>query len=269
MGDILNLIAYKTKIRVEKSKELLPLAKLKELLFDSACLPDNLSRESYAFENALKKPGISFICEVKKASPSNGVIDPVFSYVQIAMEYEEAGADAVSVLTEPCYFMGNSEHLYNIRKKISLPILRKDFILDEYQIYEAKHLGADAILLICALLDEEKIKAFITVCDILGLSALVETHREEEIKIAVRAGARIIGVNNRNLKTFRVDVTNCVRLRKAVPKGICFVAESGIRAHDDILRLQEAGVDAVLIGECLMRSKNKKQTLLSLKGGSA
>jgi len=266
MDNILNIIASSTKTRVIKSKERFPLDNLKNKIQETFHLLTHFLPETFPFEKALKKPGISFICEVKKASPSGGVIDPVFPYVRIVEEYEQAGADAVSVLTEPDYFMGDNEHLYQIRSNISLPVLRKDFILDEYQIYEAKYLGADAVLLICALLDEAKIKSFISLCDKLGLSALVEAHTEEEVRIAVRAGARIIGVNNRDLKTFQVDVNNSVRLRKSVPKEICFVVESGIKTHQDILRLQEAGVDAVLIGESLMRSKNKKETLLFLKG---
>jgi len=269
MNNILYIIAEATKTRVEKSKERLPLNKLKEKIFETSYLPDKLQKEAFPFEKAIYKPGISFICEVKKASPSKGVIDPEFPYVRIATEYEEAGADAVSVLTETDYFMGANEHLCNIRENISLPILRKDFTLDEYQIYEAKYLGADAVLLICALLNEEQIKTYISLCDELGLSALVEAHTEEEVKTALRAGARIIGVNNRDLKTFRVDVGNALRLRKLVPKDICFVSESGIQTRQDILLLMDAGVDAVLIGESLMRSADRKEKLKSLKGESA
>lgn len=266
MDNVLHRIANATKVRIKKSKEKLPLNKLKEKIHETSCLQSNLSQEAFSFEKAIRKPGISFICEVKKASPSKGVIDPMFSHVQIAREYEEAGADAVSVLTEPDFFKRDNEHLHNIRNNISLPILRKDFTLDEYQIYEAKYLGADAILLICSLLEEKKLREYISLCDKLGMSALVETHTKEEIATAIRAGARILGVNNRDLKTFRVDVNHSIRLRKLVPKEICFVSESGIRSHQDILSLQDAGVDAVLIGECLMRSKNKKEKLMSLKG---
>lgn len=275
MDNILNVIANATKKRIEKAKERLPLDSLIEKIYETSRRPDNPPKEafpckntveSFPFEKAMKKPGISFICEIKKASPSKGVIDPVFPYVRIAREYEEAGADAVSVLTEPDYFKGDNAHLHNIRSQIFLPILRKDFTLDEYQIYEAKYLGADAVLLICALLDEKKLKSFISKCDELGLSALTEAYTEKEIRLAVRAGARIIGVNNRDLKTFRVDINNSVRLRKIVPEEICFVAESGIQTHEDILRLQDAKVDAVLIGESLMRSGNRKEKLLFLKG---
>ncbi|HPU63287.1 MAG TPA: indole-3-glycerol phosphate synthase TrpC, partial [Mobilitalea sp.] len=163
MDNILNTIAKATKLRVENSKERLPLSKIKEKIYEASHLPDYLSQEAFPFEKALKKPGISFICEVKKASPSKGIIDPVYPYIQIAKEYEKAEADAVSVLTEPDFFKGDNEHLQNIRKNISLPILRKDFTVDEYQIYEAKYLGADAVLLICALLDEENIKNFISI----------------------------------------------------------------------------------------------------------
>lgn len=274
MDNILKLIANATEIRVAKSKERLPLEKLEEKIYEkygkfkykTSKLPDNLTREAFPFEKALKKPGISFICEVKKASPSKGIIDPIFPYIWIAREYEEAGADAISVLTEPDYFQGDNRHLSDIRKNVSLPVLRKDFTIDEYQIYEAKYLGANAVLLICALLNEDKLKAFISLCDKLNLSALVEAHTEEEIKTALRSGARIIGINNRDLNSFRVDVNNSVRLRKLVPEEVCFVAESGIKTRNDILKLQDAKADAVLIGESLMRSPDKKKMLLSLRG---
>lgn len=263
MDSILDGIAKATKVRIEKSKKMLPFGDLKKKLQEISSMH---SREAFAFEKALKKPGISFICEVKKASPSKGVIDPVFPYIQIAREYEAAGADAVSVLTEPDFFEGNNTHLYEIRNHISLPILRKDFILDEYQIYKSKYLGADALLLICTLLSEEKLTSYISLCDELGLSALVEAHTEEEVKMAIRAGARILGVNNRNLKTFQVDVNHSLQFRRLVPKEICFVSESGIQSHEDILHLRNGGVDAVLIGESLMRSQNKKEMLMTLKG---
>lgn len=264
MDSILDKIVKSTKARIKKSKKMFPLSELKKRVQELTSL--QINKETYPFEKILRKPGISFICEVKKASPSKGVIDPEFSYIQIAKEYEEAGADAVSVLTEPDFFHGSNSHLYNIRKTISLPILRKDFILDKYQIYEAKYLGADAVLLICALLDEEKLKSYISLCDELGLSALVEAHTEGEIKAAIRAGARILGINNRDLKTFKVDINHSIVLRQMVPEEICFVSESGIHDHEDILRLQKAGVDAVLIGESLMRSDNKKEKLNALKG---
>ena len=208
---------------------------------------------------------MSFICEVKKASPSKGLIAPDFPYVDIAKDYEAAGASAISVLTEPEYFLGSNEYLKEIRRHVSVPLLRKDFTVDPYQIFEAKVIGASAVLLICALLDTETLRTGIHLCDSLGMSALVEAHDEEEIKSALRAGARIIGVNNRNLKTFSVDFSNSIRLRSLVPDDVLFIAESGVKSADDIRLLHEAGVDGVLIGETLMRSADKKKILDSWK----
>ena len=220
----------------------------------------------FPFEKALDKKDIAFICEIKKASPSKGIIAGHFPYIQIAGDYEKAGADAISVLTEPDFFMGKDEYLKQISCKVSVPLLRKDFIIDKYQIYQAKILGASAVLLICSLLDTEKLKEYINICRSLGLSALVEAHTKDEISSAIKAGAGIIGVNNRNLKTFEVDIQNAVRLRQYVPKDILFVAESGIKTAEDIDALRKAGVNAVLIGETLMKSYSKKEMLDSLKG---
>lgn len=224
------------------------------------------STGEFPFEKQIGKAGVSFICEIKKASPSKGVIAEDFPYRAIAREYEEAGADCISVLTEPDYFMGSTEYLRDIRQEVKIPILRKDFTIDEYMIYEAKVIGADAVLLICSLLNENTIRQWITLCDQLGLSALVETHDAEEITMAVNAGARIIGVNNRDLKTFQVDINNCLRLRKDVPENILFVAESGIQTREDIKALEEGQVNGVLIGETFMRSPDKKETLQKLRG---
>lgn len=223
-------------------------------------------RERPAFEAALAAEGISFICEVKKASPSKGIIAQEFPYLQIAKEYEAAGAAAISCLTEPYWFLGKDVYLQEIASQVRIPVLRKDFTVDEYMIYEAKLLGASAVLLICALLPEETIREYIRICDSLGLSALVEAHDEEEIAMALRAGARIIGVNNRNLKDFTVDVHNSERLRSLVPPSVLFVAESGIKTAEDIGVLRKAGVNGVLIGETLMRSQDKKAMLDTLKG---
>ena len=219
----------------------------------------------FSFEKVISSPGISFICEVKRASPSKGMIAPDFPYREIAMEYEEAGADAISVLTEPDYFLGKGEYLTEISRSVSLPLLRKDFTVDPYQIFEAKVLGASALLLICALLDTETLKEYMKICDSLGLSALVEAHDEAEIHSALTAGARLIGVNNRNLKTFEVDFENSIRLRSLVPAGTAFIAESGIRTADDVKRLYQAGVNGVLIGESLMRSPDKKVILQEMR----
>lgn len=220
----------------------------------------------FPFEQALKQPGISFICEVKKASPSKGLIAPDFPYLQIAKDYEAAGASAISCLTEPFYFQGRDEYLQEIASQVSIPVLRKDFTVDPYMIYEAKTLGAAAVLLICAILTDDELKEYVTIADSLGMSTLVEAHTAEEVERALNCGARVIGVNNRDLKTFHVDVTTSVRLREMVSKDFIYVSESGIRNADDIARLYQNGTDAVLIGETLMRSDDKEQMLKGLRG---
>lgn len=225
-----------------------------------------LAKGTFDFENALKKPGISFICECKKASPSKGLIAPEFPYLQIAKEYEAAGADCISVLTEPKWFLGSDAYLREITDAVSIPCLRKDFTVDEYMIYEAKLLGASAVLLICSILDEGQIREYIGICDELGLSALVETHDEREVQTALKAGARMLGVNNRNLRDFSVDTDNSRRLRAMIPKEVLFVSESGVRDTGDVAKLREIGADAVLIGETLMRASDKKAKLRELRG---
>ncbi|MDW2798191.1 indole-3-glycerol phosphate synthase TrpC [Clostridium boliviensis] len=260
---ILDTLAAASKKRAEEAKNVIPIDKMEEMAYTAF---DAGQRESdFSFERAVSSPGISFICEVKRASPSKGMIAPDFPYREIAMEYEAAGADAVSVLTEPEYFLGKGEYLTEISRSVSLPLLRKDFTVDPYQILEAKVLCASAVLLICALLDTEKLKEYIKLCDSLGLSALVEAHDEKEIHSALSAGARLIGVNNRNLKTFEVDFENSIRLRSLVPAGTAFIAESGIQTPDDVKRLYQAGVNGVLIGESLMRSPDKKKILLEMR----
>ena len=220
----------------------------------------------FAFEKALKKEEIAFICECKKASPSKGLIAPDFPYLEIAREYEEAGADCISVLTEPKWFLGKDDYLREIASTVSVPCIRKDFTVDEYMIYEAKLLGASAVLLICSILSEGQIREYIGICDELGLSALVETHDEAEVETALSAGARLIGVNNRNLKDFTVDTGNSRRLREKIPKEVLFVSESGVRNAEDVENLRRIGVDAVLVGETLMRAEDKKKKLEELKG---
>lgn len=217
------------------------------------------------FERALKRPGLSFICEVKKASPSKGVIDPRFDYLSIARAYEAAGADAVSCLTEPKWFLGSDRVFGEIREAISTPMLRKDFTVDPYQLYQARLLGADAVLLICALLDTRTIARYLELCDTLGLSALVEAHDEKEIESAVSAGARIIGVNNRNLKNFTVDFENAARLRDRIPPEALFVAESGVSGPADAAALHNIGADAVVVGEALMRAGDKGALLAAMR----
>ena len=222
----------------------------------------------YRFYKALQKEGMSYICEVKKASPSKGLIAPDFPYVKIAREYEKAGASAISCLTEPYYFKGSDAYLREIASTVSIPVLRKDFTVNQYMIYQAKVLGASAILLICAILDDEQLTEYLALADSLGLDALVEAHDAEEVARALKAGAQIVGVNNRDLKTFEVDVRNSIRLREQAPRDVLFVSESGIKTSEDIRKLYENEVDAVLIGETLMRSEDKKQALETLNGGA-
>lgn len=257
---ILDEIASKTKERIEARRRKLPLAEVK-------AMAKSLDRNTgFPFEKALAKPGMSFICEVKKASPSKGVIAEQFPYVEIGREYERAGADAISILTEPYYFKGSDDYLKEIRKEVSIPLLRKDFTVDEYMLYEAKQIGADAVLLICAILGESQLEEYAGIAAELGLSALVEAHDEKEIQMALKAGAKIVGVNNRNLKDFTVDISNSVRLRRLVPRDVMFVSESGMKTRADIARLEENGTNAVLIGETFMRSADKAGMLCELRG---
>lgn len=221
-------------------------------------------KEGFPFQQALQQQGMSFICEVKKASPSKGLIAPDFPYVDIAKTYEDAGAAAISVLAERDYFKGSPQYVAAIARAVATPVLRKDFVIDEYQIYEARAIGAAAVLLICAILDDAKLQAFLNLAHDLGLSALVEAHDEDEVRRALAVGAKIIGVNNRNLKDFTVSLENSFRLRPLVPKDCVFVAESGIKTADDVGALYKHGVDAVLIGETFMRSDDKAGMLQKL-----
>lgn len=220
----------------------------------------------YRFGQALKKPGLSIISEVKKASPSKGIISEDFPYMDIAGDYEKAGTDCISCLTEPRWFMGSDDIFTAIRAYVKVPMIRKDFVIDEYQIYQAKTMGADAVLLICALLDTETIRSFIAICDELHMDALVETHDAAEIESAVNAGARIIGVNNRNLKDFSVDFENAKQLRSLIPESAVYVAESGVKGPEDVEMLKAIGADAVLVGEALMRADDKKALIAAFKG---
>ncbi len=256
---ILDTLAESTRKRVEQEKKIVSLEEMKA---KALAMP----KKNFEFEKALRGDDIRFICEVKKASPSKGIIAEDFPYVQIAKDYEKAGASAVSVLTEPEYFKGENRFVEEITQEITLPVIRKDFTVDEYMIYQARVIGASAVLLICALLNTQTISDYIGICDRLGLSALVEAHDEEEVQSALKAGARLIGVNNRNLKDFTVDIHNCTNLRKSVPSEITFVAESGIKTAADIDTLRKANVNAVLIGETLMRAEDKTQMLAELRG---
>jgi indole-3-glycerol phosphate synthase len=256
----LNEIAIRTKERINEKKKTMPFDKLKE-----AAEQININQD-FVFEKSLRGDDISFICEIKKASPSKGIIAEEFPYLQIAKEYQSAGASAISVLTEPFYFKGDDRYLREISDMVSVPLLRKDFTVDEYMIYEAKLLGASAVLLICAILDNETLAEYIETAHKLGLSALVETHDETEIKAALNAGARIIGVNNRDLKTFEIDINLSERLRPLVPDYIIFISESGIQTPADIEKLRKISANAALIGETLMRSPNKTVELKRLRG---
>lgn len=260
MSTILDQIADHTRVRVAEAKKRVPAEVMKARAMG---LPADTG---FPFEENLRQAGIHFICECKKASPSKGLIAADFPYLAIARDYEAAGAAAISVLTEPEWFLGDNRYLEEIAANVQIPCLRKDFTVDEYMIYEAKTLGASAVLLICSLLSEETLTEWIGICDSLGLSALVEAHDEAEVAMAVRAGARVIGVNNRNLKDFTVDIHNSGRLRKLVPDHVLFVAESGIRSAEDVEQLRQDHVNGILIGETLMRAMDKKAMLQQLQG---
>lgn len=257
---ILEQIAERTRQRIEELSAEIPLSEVRS----QAESMD--AQTGFPFERALRSEGVSFICEVKRASPSKGVIAQDFPYVEIARSYESAGAAAISCLTEPYWFKGSSQYLREIAREVAIPVLRKDFTVSEYMIYEAKTLGAAAVLLICAILSPAQLREYLELAHSLGLSALVEAHDEAEVRTAVESGAHIIGVNNRDLRTFEVDITNSARLRALVPRDRVFVSESGITAPQDVALLRENGTDAVLIGETLMRSPDKKAALSALRG---
>lgn len=257
---ILEEIAARTVQRVAEEKAAVPLSEMKKR---AEALDANTG---FPFRKALSGDEISFICEVKRASPSKGLIAPDFPYLDIARDYERAGASAISCLTEPFWFKGRDEYLAEISNGVKIPVLRKDFTVDEYMIYQAKTLGASAVLLICSILSKEQLSEYLGIAHSLGLSALVEAHDEDEVRTALSAGAGIIGVNNRDLRTFTVDINNSARLRKLVPPEVLFVSESGIKAAADIEALRSNGTNAVLIGETLMRSPDKKAALDELRG---
>ena len=262
--NILKEIAERTKERIEEKKKLVSIDEVINTA-KSMCDPMGVEHD-FPFEKALKQPDIAFICEVKKASPSKGVIDQDFPYLDIAKSYEKAGAAAISVLTEPFYFKGSDDYLREIAAEVKIPLLRKDFTVDSYMIYEAKLLGASAVLLICGMLDWDALAEYINIAHGLGLSALVETHDDDEVSMALSAGARIVGVNNRNLKTFQVDISTSQNLRPLVPSDVTFVSESGITTPEHVNRMREIGADAVLIGESIMRSPDKEAAIAALRG---
>ncbi|KZX14811.1 indole-3-glycerol phosphate synthase [Methanobrevibacter cuticularis] len=262
---ILDKIVKTTKDRIEEKKKKLPIEKLIAEIEAKNRNMDEISDKPFPFENALKSDDISLICEIKRASPSKGIISDDFNYLEIAKEYEKGGASAISILTEPYFFKGHDKYISEISSHVTIPILRKDFVIDHYMIYEAKLLGASAILLICSILSKDQLNEYIKISHNLGLSALVEAHTHEEIKIAISAGARIIGVNNRNLKNFEVNIDTSINLRKHVPKNILFVSESGIKTQEDIKILRDNKVNGALIGESLMKSKDKVEAISKLK----
>lgn len=259
MTGILEKLAEHARERVEMAKRKISGKEMRRLASE-------LPKGSFDFEKALQKPGLSFICECKKASPSKGILSEDYPYLRIAADYEAAGADCISVLTEPGWFLGDGAHLREISEKVSVPCLRKDFIVDSYMIYEAKLLGASAVLLICSILDSAELSDYLAICGGLGLSALVEAHDAAEAEKALSAGARVIGVNNRNLNDFSVDTGNSGSIRSMIPDGVIFVSESGVKEPEDVKKLRDMRADAVLIGEALMRAADKKAALAALKG---
>lgn len=257
--NILQTIAAHARTRVAADRAKISLEELKALCQEAG------PGQGEQFVSALNRPGLSFLCEIKKASPSKGLISPDFPYLDIARAYEAAGADGVSCLTEPKWFLGSDDIFRQVRRTISLPMLRKDFTVDEYQIYQARLMGANAVLLIVSLLDGETLKGYLDLCRSLGLAALVETHDGQEVDAALNAGAEIIGVNNRNLKDFSVDFSNAARLRDRIPPGVLYVAESGLPGPEDAAALKQLGADAALVGEALMRAPDKGAMLASLR----
>ncbi len=251
---ILEQLAQHARERVLADQEQISLSEMKDKAFSQ-------EKGDFPFEKALlrgkQEQGIAIIAEVKKASPSKGVISPEFPYLQIAQDYQGAGCHAISVLTEPKWFLGSDAIFQQVRQAVTCPMIRKDFTVDPYQIYQAKSMGADAVLLICAILPPDTVKEYLSLCDTLGLSALVETHDAQELAIAEDLGARIIGVNNRNLKDFTVNTDNASQLRKKLSTPAIFVAESGIVTSEDGVKLGKEGADALLIGEALMRTADK------------
>ena len=273
--NILETITERTRERIREQEKVIPPAEMRRmaeavLREEQAGAAANSSGDRLekdympVFERALRQPGMSFICEVKKASPSKGIIAEDFPYVDIAKDYEAAGASAISCLTEPYWFLGSDVYLEEIAETVSVPVLRKDFTCSEYMIWQAKALGASAVLLICSVLDDVELREYHRLTEELHMSALVEAHDAGEIEQAKQAGARIIGVNNRNLKDFSVDISHSARLRRLAGEETVFVSESGIRGPEDMKALYENGTDAVLIGEMLMRSPDRQAALKTL-----
>ncbi len=269
MENILEKIAASTRERVAEEKKKVSLQEMRgraEACAEARRKAPAAEQEKLSFLKALQRPGLSYICEVKKASPSKGLIAPDFPYLQIAKDYEAAGAAAISCLTEPFYFKGADQYLEEIASEVQIPVLRKDFVVDEYMVYGAAALGASAVLLLCNILDDVQLKEYRLLAEELGMDALVEAYDGAEHERALKSGAKIVGVNNRDLRTFEVDTGRSVAFRKETPPDVVFVSESGIRGTVDIAKLKAAGVDAVLIGETLMRAQDKVAVLAALDG---
>lgn len=248
---ILDDLVAATKQRLVEEKKQVPLIELKQ---QAQQIPN---RDSQTIINKFLEPKLHFIGEIKKSSPSKGTIVDDFPYMKIAQEYQDAKIDAISILTEPTYFQGKLAYLKEISKTSNVPLLRKDFTIDPYMIYQAKVAGASLILLIVAILDDEELISYLKLSQKLGLAALVEVHNENELQRALKANAKIIGVNNRNLKDFTVDINNSLKLRPLVPKQIPFITESGIKTSADIKKLKRAQVNGVLIGETFMKAPDR------------
>jgi indole-3-glycerol phosphate synthase len=255
---ILQKIVENKREEVARQKEILPLGELRQMLSDRPPTCD--------FAGAIRSRGCAVIAEVKRSSPSKGRIREDFNPVEIAGIYADNGASAISILTERKFFEGNAAYVPQIRKAVGLPLLRKDFIIDTYQVNETRVLGADALLLIARLLEAGELRDFIGLASELGLAALVEVHDEADVEKAVSSGTRIVGINNRDLATFRTDLDVSIRLARRIPKGITVVSESGINCRGDVERLMSAGIHAVLVGESLMREKDIGKKLRELLG---
>lgn len=258
---ILDEIFAHKRTEVDERKQQLPLAEVQAHVDDA--------RPPRDFRKALRQDGISLIAEIKRASPVKGTFLDTFDPVDLAALYEQGGARAISVLTDERYFKGHLDDLSTVRKSVAVPCLRKEFIIDAYQIYEARAANADAILLIVRMLSDEQLRDFHELAESLGMGVLVETHDAKEIERALQSGARIVGINNRDLATFHVDIRTTLELKKLVPGGIILVSESGIHSREHVRMLEDGGVDAILVGEALVTSRNIMQTLKEFLGRDA
>lgn len=258
---IIDDIVASTFERVAENKKRNSIDKLARLAFEKPINKD------YPFEKALRnKANLAYIMEIKRCVPTKGEITRNFDYKSIAKEYEDIGATAISVMTEPDYFKGDDDFLAEIARIVKIPVLRDDFIVDEYMVYESKLLGADAITLICSVLDEITLMRCLNLAENLGMSAVVEAHSSMQVKKALRVGAKIIAVNNCDLRNFEIDMNNSLELQKMIPEDVIFISRSGVKTYQDICKLEENNVNAVMVGEVLMRSHDKRKTFEILQG---